>query len=395
MTGHIRERGPGTWAVVVPVGRYADGRPKYKWSTVKGGRRDAQRELNRRLAEQQAGTYVEPSKLTVGQYLQRWLADYAKPKVRAKTYEGYEEFVRVHLAPALGHFQLAKLKPLDIQGYYARLQRDGRRDGKGGLSARTALHHHRVLRQALHQAVKWELLARNPADAVEPPQPEDREMPALDAAESAALLKAAEGSRLYLPVLLALTTGLRRGEVLGLRWVDVDLNAGTLAVRQSLQRTKGGSVFTPPKTKKSRRQVALPSVTAEALARHRAEQLRVRRELGGAYRDHELVVANGDGTPFLPNAFTHAFTDLVARANVKRVRFHDLRHSHATQLLKEGVHVKVVSERLGHSKVGITLDTYSHVLPGMQEDAARRVDRALRAAIGGVPPLAAGTSICK
>lgn len=382
MKGHIRERGPGTWAVVIQVGHYDNGRPRYKWHTVKGGKRDAQRELNRLLAEMQAGAYVEPSKLTVAQYLDRWLADYARTNVSAKTYEGYEEFVRVHLAPALGRHPLAKLRPVDIQSYYAEKLRSGRRDGKGGLSPRTVLHHHRVLREALQQAVKWQLLARNPADAVEPPRPEGKEMPVLDAAETASLLQAAEGGRLHLPILLAVTTGMRRGEILGLRWQDVDAKAGAAAVRQSLQRTKAGMTFKPPKTQKSRRLVALPSVTADVLARHRAEQERQKAALGAAYQDHGLVVANADGTPFFPNAFTHAFADLVERWGGKRVRFHDLRHSHATQLLLHGVHPKVVSERLGHATVGITLDTYSHVLPGMQEEAARRVDQALRAALG-------------
>jgi integrase len=367
---------------VIQVGHYENGRPRYKWTTVKGGKREAQRELNRLLAEMQAGAYVEPSRLTLAQYLDRWLADYAKTNVSDKTYEGYEEFVRVHLKPALGRHPLAKLRPVDIQAYYSEKLQNGRRDGKGGLSARTVLHHHRVLREALQQAVKWQLLVRNPADAVEPPRPEGKEMPVLDEAGTATLLQAARGTRLYLPVLLAVTTGMRRGEILGLRWQDVDLKAATLAVRQSLQRTKAGTALKQPKTQKSRRLIALPSVTVDALARHRGEQAEQKRSLGPGYQDRGLVAAAEDGTPFFPNAFSHAFADLVARAGVERVRFHDLRHSHATQLLLHGVHPKIVSERLGHATIGITLDTYSHVLPGMQEEAARKVDRALRAALG-------------
>jgi integrase len=379
--GHIRKRGKRSWSIVVERGRGPDGRRLQSWHTVRGTRRDAERERARLLHELNTGAYVEPAKLTVAQYLDQWLRDYAEPRVAAKTFERYEEIIERHLVPALGHHRLDKLQPLHIQAYYSSALRGGRLDGKGGLSAQTVLHHHRLLRQALHQAVRWQLLMRNPADAVEPPRPRRREMQALDDDQVARLLEAAKMTNNYIPVLIAVTTGLRRGEVLALRWQDVDLDKGTLAVRQTLQQTKAGLAFKEPKSQKSRRVVALPPILVEELRKHRTAQGKQRLTLGPAYQDHDLVCPQDDGAPRSPNALSCAFRDLVSRVEVPRVRLHDQRHTHATQLLKHGVHPKVVSERLGHANIGITLDVYSHVLPGMQEDAARRVDAALRSAL--------------
>lgn len=380
MKGSIRQQGKQSWEVRIYIGRREDGRKLYRSHTVHGNKKDAQRELAKLLHEFNTGAYVEPSRMTVKEYLERWLQDYARSSVAPKTFERYAEIVRLHLIPALGAIPLAKLQPLHIQGCYSDALRAGRRDGKGGLSAQTVLHHHRVLREALQQAVRWQLLARNPADAVEPPRPQPKEMCALDEQQAARLLDAAKGSRLYAPVVLAVTTGMRRGEILALRWQDVDLQAGTLSVRQSLEQTRDGLTFKQPKTQKGRRVVALPPLAVEALRRHKAEQAKERLLLGPGYQDNGLVCAQPDGQPWRPDALTNAFAYLVRKAGVPPVRFHDLRHSHATLLLRQGVHPKVVSERLGHATVGITLDTYSHVLPGMQEEAARKLDVALRAA---------------
>jgi len=208
-------------------------------------------------------------------------------------------------------------------------------------------------REALQQAVRWQLLARNPADAVEPPRAQRREMEAFDQGEVERLLEAARGTRLAVPVLLAVTTGLRRGELLGLRWQDVDLDVGKLAVR--LEQTKAGLAFKQPKTHKGRRVVTLPRMTVDALRRHRAEQAREKLLLGPAYQDNGLVLARVDGRPLDPAGTTRAFARLVRRAGVRPISLHALRHTHATLLLGANVHPKVVSERLGHATVGITL----------------------------------------
>ena len=382
MKGHLRKRGQGSWSIVLDLGRDATGKRRQKWHTVRGTADDAERELVRLLNAMNIGEYVEPARMTVGEYLDRWLKDYAQTNVAAKTYERYAQVVRLHLKPGIGHHRLPKLQPLHIQAMYSKQMQGGRKDKKkGGLSAQTVLHHHRILREALQQAVRWQLLARNPADAVEPPRAERREMQVLDEAETAVLLDKAAGSRLYLPILLAVTTGLRRGEILALRWQDVNLDAATLAVRRSLEQTTAGLKFKQPKTQKGRRVVALPPITVEALRRHKADQAKVKLFLGPAYKDQGLICGRVHGTPVGPNEITAEFAALIRGSKLPQIRFHDLRHSHATQLLRQGIHPKIVSERLGHSTVGITLDVYSHVLPDMQEEAARKIDLALRAAM--------------
>ncbi len=377
MKGHIRSRGKNTWAIILDVGTSPEGKRKQRWVTVHGKKKDADKELARLLHELNTGNYVEPSKMTLKEYLERWLQDYAKPKVVGTTYERYEEIVRVHLTPALGHLLLSKLQPLDIQSYYSWALQNGRKDGRGGLAAQTVLHHHRVLRQALKHAVRWQLVSRNPADAVEPPRPFRKEMRVLDASQNTQLEEAARGTHLYMPILLALATGMRRGELLAVRWHDVNLEAGKLAVRRALQQTSEGLTFKEPKTSKSRRVIDLPATVVEKLQLHRAEQMRQRELLGTVLQDDDLVCAYPDGKPIQPDNLYTAFKTILRRAGLPEVRLHDLRHGQATMLLQLGVHPKVVSERLGHATIGITLDLYSHVLPSMQEEAAKKLDVAL------------------
>lgn len=374
--GHIRPRGKDTWVIVVDVGKDpATGKRKQKWLTVKGTKRDADRKLAELLNDLNKGSYVEPPKITVGQYLDRWLEDYARANTSQRTFERYAEIVRLHLKPALGGLQLSQLRPLHLQQYYTTALREGRKDGKpGGLSPRTVLHHHRVLHEALDQAVRWQLLARNPADAVEPPRPERHEMQVLTAEQVRLLLEAAQDTPWYVPVLLAVTTGMRRGEILGLRWSDVDLEAGVVSVRQTLQTSRElGLAFKEPKTDKSRRSLPVPAYVVEVLREHRKRQVEERLAAGPRYQDHGLVVSAPDGTPIHPDSFSKAFARIARKAGVPATRLHDSRHTHASLLLAQGVHPKIVSERLGHSGIGITLDTYSHLLPGLQEEAVRRL----------------------
>jgi len=405
--GHLRKRGPGAWALIVELGRDAEGKRRQKWHTFHGNKKDAEAELTRLLHELNTGMYAEPDKMLVRDYLDRWLKDYAKPNVAPRTYERYQELVEGNLVPAIGHLPLTKLRPLHIQAMEVEALANGRKVRgakktkdkapvsehdktdekqervKPGLSARTVLHMHRVLRSALQQAVRWQLLSRNPCDAVKPPRPERTEVKALDEKQTAQLLQATVGARLYIPVLVAVTTGMRRGEILGLQWQDVDLEASTLRVRQTLGLLKSGPTYAAPKSEKSCRVVSLPTITSEALKEHRRAQAARRLALGPVWHDHDLVCPGEDGRPWHPGTFSHLFQHFARRVGVD-VTFHGLRHTHATQLLRAGVHVKIVSERLGHSTIALTLDTYSHVLPGMQEDAAARVDAALRTAFSGL-----------
>ena len=383
MRGHIRRRSRDTWAVVIDVGRDATGKRRQKWHTVKGTKRAAQQELTRLLNQLQTGIYVEPSKLTVSDFLKRWLNDYAKTTVSPKTFERYKEIVERNLDPALGGHYLPKLKPIHIQAYYSDALQNGRKSGKGGLSGTTVLQHHRILRQALKHAVRWQLLVVNPADAVDAPRRSTVEIQPPDTEAIATLLSLSKGIRLHFPILLAVTTGMRRGEILGLRWDDVDVKRKTLSVRRSLCQTRSGVTAKVPKTSKANRIVALPTLLIEELRTHKSRQAQHRLQVGAAYANNDLVCPDELGGFWPPNNLTSAFRHFVKQNELPQVRFHDLRHSHATQLLKQGIHPKIVSERLGHSTIGITLDTYSHVLPGMQEEAALKIDMCIRSAIDG------------
>ncbi len=383
MKGHIRRRGKKSWAIVIELGRDAHGKRKQRWHSVKGTKRDAEQELHRLLHSVAMGTYVDPHKVTVGEFLGQWLEAYAKGNVSGKTFERYQQIVCKDLAPALGSHRLGKLQPMHIQGYYTQALASGRKDGKGGLAAKTVIQYHRILRQALQHAVKWRLLAVNPCDLVEPPRAQRKEIRALDSAETASLLRMSQGKRLYYPILLGLSTGMRRGEVCALRWKNVDLNKGLLRVVESLEQTKGGLTFKTPKSAKGRRSIALSRVVVEALHHHKREQAKHRLALGPVYQDNDLVFPRAGGTPWPPDQVSTLFRDLVRDTPLEWANLHTLRHTHATELLRQGVHPKIVSERLGHSTVALTLDVYSHVTPSMQDDAARALDAMLRAAIKG------------
>ncbi len=336
--------------------------------------------------------------MTLRDFLQKWLAEYALPRVGRRTYERYLTIVERHLVPALGELPLEALSAGDIQSYYARALASGRLDGRGGLSPSTVHHHHRVLRCALQRALRWGLLIRNPALMVDPPVRPRREIRILEEGEMARLLGTLEGRSVYLPTVIAAGTGMRRGEILGLRWGDLDLERGVLRVARSLSQTKGGLQVRPPKTSRGRRQVDLPAFVTAALLAHRGKAAgatsvgkglapsqsgeTAETTAGSPIARDDLVITLRDGRPWPPDSFSAEFARQLKLAGLPRIRFHDLRHSHASLLLRLGVHPKIVSERLGHTTVGFTLDTYSHLLPSMQAAAASEVDRAFR--VGGL-----------
>jgi integrase len=355
-------------------------------ATVKGKRKAAEQELRRLLRSLDTGEHVDPTRMTVRQWLEAWLAA-VREEVSPKSHERYSEIVENFLIPALGNLPVAKLAPSHIQKAYSEWATGGRRDNKvGGLSPRTRRHMHRILRSALARAVEQQVLARNPADTFKKrlPKVERHEMMTLTAEQAARLLDAIKHTRVYRPVLIALATGMRRGEVLAVRWRNIDLERATVRVVESLEQTNGGTLrFKAPKTEKTRA-ITLPAFAVEELRRLKREQAEELLALGIRQSGETLVCARADGDPHQPRSLTHEFTYLIGRVkDIPRVRFHDLRHSHATQLLLAGVHPKVAQERLGHSTISTTLDLYSHVTETMQEDAAVELDKAFRAAIMG------------
>lgn len=379
MKGYIEERGERTFRVHVHLGYDAAGKRRRKVVTVHGTRKDAEKKLAELLHEAHQGAATPTTRLTVAQYLDYWLANYAN-RLAARTTANYAEYVTQYLKPGLGRVRLESLMPADIQAFYTQLQQTGGRGGKP-LSATTVFNTHRVFKGALRRAVQWQMLAKNPADAVTPPAPCERPPRVLSPEQVARLLEAA-GPRLYLPILIALCTGLRRGEICGLRWQDVSLERKLLAIRQTLVRVSPGNLqYKPPKTRAGRRTVAIPALLIGALQAERAAQQEHRQMLGSTYNERELVVCREDGRPFDPATLYSSFQQLLVRLGLERMALHDLRHSHATLLLESGVHPKIVSERLGHSSVQITLDTYSHVLENIQQEAAERTDQVLRSAI--------------
>jgi integrase len=381
----IRERGKKSWEITVGQGHDpSTGRRWRRCFTVHGNRRDAAQALANALHERDTGTDLSPGRLTVGDCLRRWLRDYAAHNVAPSTLARYTGIIESHLIPALGSLRLRELRPAHLQAAYAGfLAPGGRKDKrKGGLSPRSVLHHHRVLKEALAQAIGWQLLSHNPADAVKPPRPARPEMRVLNPEEVSWLLEAAAGTALYALLYLALHTGLRQGELLGLRWQDIDLDRGTLHVQRTAQRLPGqGVTYRPPKSHRSSRPVSLSPEVVALLREHRRLQVEHKLRVGPAYRGLGLVFASPLGGPMDAGNLRRAFARLLHRAALPRIRFHDLRHTAATLMLTAGVHPKVVSERLGHATVALTLDTYSHVLPDLQRDAAEALDRVLGPAL--------------
>jgi integrase len=326
------------------------------------------------LGSIQTGSYVDPTKMTVGELLTKWRDEVAAVEVSAKTLERYAEHVE-RLIVGLGRIPLSRLQPLTIQAFYNDLRKSGHKRRDGGLSEQTLLHIHKVLVAVLSQGVRWRLMAFNPASDVNSPKVPRVEMQTLSEEDLRRLLGTAEGTPLFVPTLLWIATGLRRGELLGLMWRDLDRDKGRLSVVRSLEETKSGLALKTPKTKHSSRVLPLPQFALDHLNRHEVAQKEQRLRAGPVFRDQGLIFPADDGSPQRPRNVTKAFAALVAKAKVTKVPIHGLRHTHITDLLRAGVHPKVVSERAGHSSVAFTLQRYAHALPDMQQDAAEQTQR--------------------
>jgi len=338
----------------------------------------AESALAKWLTEIEKGTAVDGTKMTLGEYLDYWLENYARHNLRATTLRMYTNAIRLHIKPALGNIPLQKLTAARLQSFYSERLRAGRTDGRGSqLAAKTVKDFHVILHKSLQQAVRWQLVGRNVTDTVDPPHVSRAEMRIWDHETVRQFLTYSEHDH-YSPLwLVAIMTGLRRGELLGLKWDDIDLERGTLAVRRNLVEIGSTLYWQEPKTAKGRRVVDLPQVCIVALKAHRTKQLERRLQLGPAWQDTGLVFTTRRGNPITPRNMVRRFKRLIELAGVPEIRFHDLRHTSASLMLASGIHPKIVSERLGHSTISITLDVYSHVLPTMQRDAADRLQAAL------------------
>jgi integrase len=369
MRGHITKRGKNSYSIAISLGKDLTGRYKQQWVSVKGTKKDAEKRLSELLHQLDTGTFMKPGKTTLAEYLGRWLQDYAKPNLSPRGFERYQGIITKHLIPDFGSIILTQLKPEHLQKHYTAKLNEG-------LSARTIRYHHAVIHKALQTAVKWGLVIRNVADGVDVPRARRNEMQTWDEDDIITFLEAAKDRHYYALFHTALFTGMRRSELLALQWRDIDFHQ--IHINRSLHQLRDGSyVFTQPKSVKSRRTIALSPSSVLTLTEHKERQEGIRAMLGTLLKNDDLVFSTPEGKPLRPNTISRAWTMLAARAGVKVIRFHDARHSHASLMLKQGVHPKIVQERLGHASIQMTLDTYSHVAPGLQQAAAESFDKLL------------------
>lgn len=375
MKGSIHKRG-NSWTVMVDLPRDpATGKRRQRRITA-ATKPEAEAQAAQLVASIADGaiTGQDAGRMTVAEYLAKWL-EVNTQAVRPSTQRRYRDLIRLHAVPYIGRVKLAKLSALDLQRLYANRLAAGGPHGRS-LSPTTVHQLHNILHKALKQAMRWALITRNPADAVSAPRPARPQMSVWSQAEAQAFLGAAEFDDLAPLWRLALLTGMRRGELLGLTWEALDLGRGVLAVTKTIIRAPDGgkTAYSTPKTRAGKRSIALPASVIQALQRHRVRQLEHRLSLGMAWQENDLVFPNEAGQPLHPNSLQLRFTKLIQRAGVPRIRLHDLRHTAATLMLSNGTHPKIAQEVLGHSDISMTLNRYSHVTMTMQQEAARTMD---------------------
>jgi integrase len=368
MRGSLVNRN-GHYSVILEDKDEITGKRKQRWIAVGDDCREAEKIMTRMVNDFNNGNFVRPGKVLCSEFFDRWLKEYAKINLAENTYECYDDIIRLHLSPSLGKVKLTSLKPENLQKYYADKL-------NSGLSNRTVRYHHTVLHNILKTAMKWGLLQRNVCDLTDPPSPVRVEMHTMNEDEIRRFLEAAKSTKYYPLFFTALYTALRRSELLALKWVDVDLLSMQVSVNKSLHQLRNGEIIVKqPKTQKSRRLVSLTPANVIVLREHRESQNKYRESIGSpVLTDNDFVFCNYNGKHLLPDSISHIWMKMVRRLGLKNIRLHDARHTHASLMLKQGVHPKIVQERLGHASIQITLDTYSHVAPGLQQAAANKFD---------------------
>ena len=373
--GTIYHRKDGRWASAINLG-YQNGKLKRK--TFYGETRaEVAEKLNGALNDYKKGLPVITERQTVGQFLDRWLEDCVKPKVRPNTYYSYEGHVRLYLKSGLGHIQLAKLSPQQVQNFMKCHLDMGR-------SPRLVKYLRTVLRVALNQALKWNLVARNVATLVDPPRYTRPEVVPFSHDQVEDFITAIKGDRLETLFLVMLSMGLRRGEALGLRWDDVNLDSCVVSIQNSLQRVEKKLKLVELKTPRSRRSLPVPETIISALRAHRVRQLEDKMLAGERWKESRLVFATSLGTPLNPRNVLRSFHRLLRKIGIPQQGVHNLRHSCASLLLQQNVHARTIMDVLGHSRIGITMDTYSHVMPQTMRAAADVMNSVLAGGNSGV-----------
>lgn len=372
MKGSIRQRGKGTWQIRYEGQPDGSGKRKYLSVTFHGNKTDAQRELRKKITAVEEGTHVDRNLETVSSFMESWLTNYAAVNTTPRTTQGYRQKVSAYIIPHLGGIKMQNLTARHVQGLH-RWMLDKR------LSNQSVLHTHRVLSKAMQCAVDWEVISKNPAQKIKPPRPEPTPIDVWDMVELGRFVQGTTDNQFSDVFKLAVFSGLRRSELTGLRWEQLDLETKTLRVTETLQRISGrGLMVGQPKTKTSRRAIALGETAINLLQEIRWKQIRLETEMGALYQNESgYVFTDALGAPIDADRLTKGFTKVVKSLGLPPATFHSLKHLHASLLLAEGVNPKAISERLGHSNVALTLNIYSHLLPGLQESAAEALDKRL------------------
>lgn len=366
MAGQLIPRGKNKWLVRIYLGTDIKGKRSYYSKTINGTKKEAQAYLNKLLLEKDTGTFNRPTKLFVTDLLNQWLNNAVKQRVRDNTFHSYNYIVNKYIEPYIGKYKLSQLTPALIQELYSKLL-------DTGISSRTVRYAHALLKNALDQAIEWEMLSKNPANKVTLPRQQKQEMKYLSPREAEIFINAIVYSKWKALFSLLLTSGMRPGEALGLKWQDFNFNNNRVTICRTLVRVGGGWSLEEPKTRQSRRTIPIPPGTIQDIKEHQEGQLEHIKQ-SSTYNDQGFVFANGNGDPLVErNIVSRHFKPILEKENLPNIRLYDLRHSCATLLLSQGVNPKIVSERLGHASTTLTMDIYSHVLPDMQKEASDKL----------------------
>ena len=382
--GHIRRRGEKSWELKFDTGIDASGKRQIRYHSFKGTKRQAQAELTRLIASTNTGTYVDPDSTTLGEFLTRWERDWAQGNVSAKTSERWRQLITFQVTPRIGQLPIQRVKAAHLQELYGALLKAGSADGKP-LAPRTVGHVHRMLRRAFGHAVTWGILATNPVAVVSAPRVPDSEIEIVSDAEIRRVLDHLRDRdhQLHTIAFLALGTGMRRGELLALRWRDI--GGDKIKVERSLEQTRAGLRFKSPKTKRSRRSVSIPSEVSAELRAYKMAQLEYRLSIGaGRLSPEDLVFTRPDGSPYRPDDLTRTWL-LATRAIGRPINLHALRHTHVSNLIAEGIDILTISRRVGHSNATTTLNVYGHLVADSDDRAAQAVSAMFARAFGGNP----------
>lgn len=359
MRGHITQRTKGSWSISIYLGKEPiTNKKKYKWYTVKGTKKEAEKFLTEKLNEIEKGIFVDSKNMTLEEYFNYWYEQCCIAKLSPTTYESYKRNIDKYIIKYLGNIKLANLLPLQLQSFYNTLSET--------LSNTTIIYIHRIIHRALNQAMKWDLIVRNVSDNVELPKKIKYQATILNSTQVAKLINVTKNTYIYIPVMIAISTGMRRGEILGLTWNNIDLKNFTLDVVQAVYPTKNGLTVLLPKTKTSIRKITIPPTLVKILTEYKKKS------------NSDYVCSLEDGTLISPSSLNHKFKQILKDNNLPSIRFHDLRHSHASLLLSQGVQAKVISERLGHSNINITMDLYSHIYEATNIEVANNFDKFLK-----------------